>query len=375
VSEGFIGERLGRKALARLPLGFGLLVALSAITLFNLQLIFRALAIGYPVSDYRFPEVAVRIAFERGWSHLYDTALPNPPPMAWLVAPFALLPSAVGYALFAILMLGCLVASSQVLSNSGWSSRLRALTLVLALLPAMAIVIFAQVAAVVILAVSLCWALLRSGREVEAGVILAAAAVKPHLLLIVPFSLLLAGYRRSFVSWVVASAVLVALSLLNVGPVALVHYATQLLNFDTGKRGAYSLTLFLGYGAPTLAARAVVLGLALLIGWLSRGRSLTAPIAAGVAGSLLISGYLNAFDLALYSAVLLMLLREGEHWLLPTVVLVILWITLETAISSGILVVLLEVVFLLSLIVPLLIASRAEQRGRQSVSTKVLQQT
>lgn len=357
-----------------MPLGFGLLLALGAITVFNLQFIVRALPIGYPVSDYRFPEVAVRIAFQRGWSHLYDTALPNPPPMAWLVATFALLPSAIGYALFAILMLGCLVASSMALSGSGWSARLRALTLFLALLPAMALVVYAQVAAVVILALSLCWALLRRGREVEAGVILAAAAVKPHLLLVVPFSLLLAGHRRFFAGWVVSSAVLVLLSLLNVGPAALVHYGTHMLSFDTGKRGAYSLAVLLGSGAPDLVARAAVLGLALLVGWLSRGRSQTAPIAAGVAGSLLVSGYLNAFDLALYAAVLLMLLREGEHWWLPTLVASALWITLETAISAGALVVLLEVAFLLSLMVPLRIASSTEERGRRSPTTRVVQQ-
>jgi len=57
------------------------------------------------------------------------------------------------------------------------------------------------------------------------------------------------------------------------------------------------------------------------------------------------------------------------------VVASVLWITLETAISSGILVVLLEVAFLLSIAVPLRDASQAERRSRQSASTKIFQHT
>ena len=48
----------------RLPFGFGVTVALSAISLFNLQIIARSLPVSYPASDYKFAYAAAQAGFK-----------------------------------------------------------------------------------------------------------------------------------------------------------------------------------------------------------------------------------------------------------------------------------------------------------------------
>jgi hypothetical protein len=356
----------------RLPIGFGLTATLSALSIFNLKFIAQALQVGYASSDYKFAAAAARAGFKFGWNRIYDLSLPrwnltdapgpvpsyivfvpNPPPFVWLAAPFALLPDQIGYVAWSLLMLACLVAASQLIAGSAWSSRVRAVAVMLALVPAVATVIFGQVTALVILALALCWALARNGRETMAGVVLALAVVKPHLVLLVPFTLLVAGRWRSFAGWSVATGALALASVASLGSEGTMQYIKFITHFDSGQRGSYSLTALFGPGLLVLVARAAVVGVALAVAYRGRAQGVTPAIAAGVAGSLLVSGYLNAFDLALYAPVILMLAREGVAWRVPLVVTAILWVALNVALSSGVLIVLLEVLFLLLLLEPL----------------------
>lgn len=363
----------------RLPFGFGVTLTLAVLSIFNLEFIARALRVAYPSSDYKFAAAAARAGFKFGWSRIYDLSLPrwafteapgpapsiiifvpNPPPFVWLVAPFALLPGPIGYLVWALLMLACLVAASQLIAGSGWSSRIRAAGVMLALVPAVATVIFGQVTALVILALALCWVLARNGRETLAGVVLALAVVKPHLLLLVPFTLLAAGRWRVFAGWTGATAVLALASVASLGREGTWQYINFITHFDSGQRGSYSLGAFLGSGLLLLGARAAVVGVALAAAYLGRDRGVTPAIVAGVAGSLLVSGYLNAFDLALYAPVLLMLAREGATWRVALVICALLWVALNVAISSGVLIVLLEVTFLFALLEPVLPRRRSQ---------------
>jgi hypothetical protein len=357
----------------RLPFGFGLTLTLSALSLFNLQLIARSLPVAYSSSDYKFVYAAAQAGFKFGWSRIYDLSLPrwpltgvggppppytvyvpNPPPFVWLVAPLALLPGSVGYVVWSLLMLACLIAASQLLAGAGRSRRIRAAVVVLALLPAMATVIFGQATALVILALALCWVLARQGREALAGAVLAMAVVKPHLVLLVPFTLLATGRWRVFAGWTAAIVVLAVASIVSLGVDGTQQYLNVLTHFDSGQRGSYSLAGVLGPGILSLAARGLAVVVAFAIAYLGRDRGVTPAIAAGVAASLLVSGYLNAFDLAIYAAVILMLVREGAGWRLPLAVSAILWLALNVAITSGGLIVALEVAFLLALLQPLL---------------------
>ncbi len=358
---------------SRLPFGFGLTLGLVAGSIYNLQFIARALPVAYPGSDYKFAAAAARAGFKFGWSRIYDLTLPrwaftdapgpapsfiifvpNPPPFVWLVAPFALMPGPIGFVVWALFMLACLVAASQLIAGSGWSSRVRAAAVMLALLPAEATVIYGQVTALVILALALCWILARNGRETLAGIVLALAVVKPHLVLLVPFALLAAGRWRIFVGWTGATAVLALASVASLGPDGTQQYISFITHFDSGQRGIYSLAALLGPGFLLVGARVAVAGVALGAAYLGRDRGVTPAIAAGVAGSLLVSGYLSTYDLALYAPVILMLAREGAAWRVPLVVSAMLWLALDVAIGSGGLIVLLEVAFLFALLEPLL---------------------
>jgi hypothetical protein len=308
-----------------------------------------------------------------GWSRIYDLSLPrwsltgvsgpvppfiifvpNPPPFVWLAAPFSQLPSQVGYVLWALLMLGSLVVASQVLSGPRWASRIRAAAVILALLPAVATVIFGQVTALLILALALCWALAGSRRDTLAGVVLALAVIKPHLLLLVPFTLLASGRWRVFVGWSAAAVSLAVVSVASLGVEGTRQYISFITTFDSGQRDAYSLASIFGNGIVLLAARAAVVAVAFAVAFLGRDRGVTPAIAAGVAASLLVSGYLNAFDLALYAPVMLMLALDARAWRLALVVSGVLWLALTVAISSGWLIILLEMAFLLALLQPLL---------------------
>ncbi|MGZ5997718.1 MAG: glycosyltransferase family 87 protein [Isosphaeraceae bacterium] len=374
-------------AVRRLPFGFGLTLTITAVALFNLVLIARALPVGYGSSDYKFAAAAARAGFKFGWNRIYDLSLPrwdltgvsgpvpsfiifvpNPPPFVWLAAPFSLLPSQVGYVLWALLMLASLVVASQLLAGPGWSSRIRAAAVVLALLPAVATVIFGQVTALLILALALCWALAGRGRETLAGVVLAVAIIKPHLLLLVPFTLLASGRWRVFVGWSGAAMVLALASVASLGLEGSRQYLSFITTFDSGQRDAYSLASVFGNGFIVLGARAAIVGLALAAAYLGRDRGVTPAIAAGVAGSLLVSGYLNAFDLALYAPVILMLARDAAAWRLALVVSGVLWLALTVAISSGWLIILLETAFLLALLQPLLPVPMRSRRNLPSMS-------
>lgn len=374
-------------AVRRLPFGFGLTVTLTVLSLFNLLLIARALPVGYASSDYKFAAAAARAGFKFGWNRIYDLSLPrwdltgvsgpvpsfiifvpNPPPFVWLAAPFSKLPGQVGYVLWALLMLASLVAASQMLASPGWSSRVRSAAVMLALLPAVATVIFGQVTALVILALALCWVLAGRRRETLAGVVLALAIIKPHLLLLVPFTLLAAGRWRIFVGWSGAAIALAVASVVSLGFEGSRQYINFITTFDSGQRDTYSLASIFGNGFIVLGTRAVIVGLALAASYFGRDRGVTPAIAAGVAGSLLVSGYLNAFDLALYAPVILMLAREAAAWRLALVVSGVLWVALNVAITSGWLIILLEAVFLLALLQPLL---PIPMRSRQNLAPAI----
>src|SRR5579864_5244344 len=369
-------------AVRRLPFGFGLTLTLAAVALFNLVLIARALPVGYASSDYKFAAAAARAGFKFGWNRIYDLSLPrwsltgvsgpvppfiifvpNPPPFVWLAAPFSQLPSQVGYVLWSLLMLASLVVATQLLSGPGWSSRIRAAAVMLALLPAVATVIFGQVTALLILALALCWALAGRGRDTLAGVVLALAVIKPHLLLLVPFMFLAAGRWRVFVGWSAAAVALAVASVASLGVEGTRQYISFISTFDSGQRDAYSLASVFGSGFALLGARAAIVVLALAAAYLGRDRGVTPAIAAGVAASLLVSGYLNAFDLALYAPVFLMLALDAAAWRLALVVSGVLWLALTVAISSGWLIILLETAFLLALLEPLLAMPEGSRRN------------
>src|SRR5690348_10316171 len=176
---------------------------------------------------------AALAAWNRGYSHLYDFAAQkstveslgaywspylNPPPLAWLGTPFLLLPFGVAILLWTALIFFAAVRVSRILAPGTGLVRGAHAALFIGLFPTAFGVMVGQPVMLVAIAVAVSWWLAERNRPVAAGIVLSAAAVKPQLALVVPLCLLVGGHRKMFLAWLVASAVMVALALVLLGP-------------------------------------------------------------------------------------------------------------------------------------------------------------
>ena len=271
--------------------------------------------------DFALYYIFARIGLRHGFGALYDLAAQRQewlslgskffypaiftPPVAWLVAPFAVFPFPVAYSLWnALLGLATLITWWLLAPGKGLN-RLAHLAVALAL-PLVAFgLLLGQVVILVAAAVALSWWLLRRGRPLLAGLALSLIALKPQLAFLVPLALLVTGQWRLFAGWLSGSAAMLLVALLTLGPANLHVYLLRLL--ATGKSLDASLVPvqltvsgLLGNGAAALIAQAVIAGLLL---WLCRRRrSPEFAIAAGLCGSVLITPYLHAQDLGVLLA-------------------------------------------------------------------------
>jgi hypothetical protein len=166
---------------------------------------------------------------------------------------------------------------------------------------------------------------MRDRRELLAGVALGAILFKPNNAILIPFALLFAGRVRVFASWAGVAVAVLLVVLLTVGTGGISEYVTQLRG--PLPKGADDLTLHGALAATgTLAAalRIVIIGAVLAAGHRLRASpGLVMPIA--IVGSLLISPYLHASDLALLAAAGFMAWEEQTAfvWRAP---LVAVWV-------------------------------------------------
>jgi len=148
-------------------------------------------------NDFRLYFGAALVGLQHGWSLIYDPGLQrqaieslpagnfqpfvNPPPMAWLVAPFTAAPFAVALAAWTVLMLGALVATWWLLVGGDRGERLAHLLLALGFLPAGFALQIGQAVPLIALAVAISWALARRDRPWLAGLALLAIWLKPQV--------------------------------------------------------------------------------------------------------------------------------------------------------------------------------------------------
>jgi hypothetical protein len=269
--------------------------------------------------DFHTYVAAARVGLQYGWSHIYDQELvtiaqtnlaPNqatqpflsPPPVAWLAALLSGLPYAWAFGVWAIVTtfaLAWAVAWSAPASHDGLE---RWLVAVLVVAPAWVLVAarVGQVVPLVAVGVLVAWRLLREDRDLAAGVALALLLLKPNTAFLVPLALLVAGRRRTFVTWLIAASAVAVAVVATVGMAGLAAYVSQLQNPPAGSN-ALSLEAALGVsGLSALVLRLVIVGAVLAAAW--RLRSSTGlVIVVGVIGSLLVTPYLHASDLTLFA--------------------------------------------------------------------------
>jgi hypothetical protein len=184
------------------------------------------------------------------------------------------------------------------------------------LLPVFVGVLFGQVSLLVVAAVALSWWLLSRGRPWLAGLALSALILKPQIAFLVPLALLLGGYGRVFLAWLAVSVPLAAITLLATGP-GIFSQLSRSLHEVSGVPGPIQSSLLRQLPLPVAAIGiALVLGTSVLIVWRGRGRGASLPIAIGLIASVLVSPYVNFYDLsALVLAAWLILRTDPPRWL------------------------------------------------------------
>ncbi len=171
-----------------------------------------------------------------------------------------------------------------------------------------------NVAPLVGLGVVWCWRQAELGHDILAGFVLALASVKPQVMFAVPLLLLLAGWRRLFVVWLVGVAVLAGLSVAMLQGQGL-DDLRRLLGIVAGFPGQRQLSALAWAGPPLLGALVALAIAVLAIAAVRRLRQQgpAIAVAVGLLVSLLLSPYLNLEDFVLLvpAALLLLRLRMG----------------------------------------------------------------
>jgi len=309
-----LGERRYRVARLVALLGVGL-VALHNLTGWITFAVHRAFE-----GDFAAYYAFTRIALHAGFSHLYDLAAQRqewqalgpllwypavyPPPLAFAVLPFALLPFPVAYAIWNLVLGGAVLLTWRLLApGSRWQ---RGMQLGIALaIPLVAFsLLLGQVVMLLGAVLALGWWCLRRGSPVLGGIILSLIVVKPQLAFLVPLALLAGLQFRAVIGWASASAALGLVSLAVMGTSGIAAYASRLQD-ATGALDAYQvpagLTLpgLLGHGVAALTAQTVVVMVIALAAFVGRARGPAWSIALGVIGSLLITPFYHPDDLAI----------------------------------------------------------------------------
>lgn len=269
-------------------------------------------------ADFSLYIAGARVGILHGWSHIYDVSLQRsqyysihkpddpwawytfyvtPPPVAWLVAPLALLPYPAAFYLFAAL--NCVVFAA-----AGWlivpGDRLTRVTLIMLSATTYPFLMALQMGQVTILLAALpvlSWWLLRRDRQVLAGLVLAPLLVKPQVIYLVPLALLAQRRLRLTAALAVGIAILAALSLASLGTAGIEQWRA-VLRLESGEveNQVWTPAYLVGIGPVAylleIAAVVVVVAIAVLAG----RKQVELGLAAALAGSLVAAPYHHSSD-------------------------------------------------------------------------------
>jgi len=142
-----------------------------------------------------------------------------------------------------------------------------------------------------------------------------ALILKPQIAFLVPLALLLAGYGRVFLAWIAVSVPLAALTLLATGT-GVFQQISRSLHLVSGVPGPIQSSLLRQLPLPVAAVGiALVLGICIVILWRDRGSGPSRPIGVGLIATVLVSPYVNFYDLsALVLAAWLILQSNPARW-------------------------------------------------------------
>ncbi len=299
--------------------------------------------------DFHTYLAAAQVGLRQGWSHIYDQplvttaqaglvpSLPtqpflSPPPVAWLAALLARLPYDWAFMLWsavAAIALACGLAWSSASSGIG---RWLAAGLVATAWWVLIADWVGQVVPLVAVGILVGWRLVREDRNFAAGLVLGLVLLKPNTAFLVPFALLAAGHKRTFLTWLVVAGIGSTMLLETVGVKGLASYVNELEHPPTGTD---ALSLEAAFGVGGLVTLGLRLGIVatVVVAALGLRKSPGMAIALGTLGSLLVTPYLHLSDLTLVAAAGWMVWHERPAilWRVP---LAASWILVDPLVAT-----------------------------------------
>lgn len=258
-----------------------------------------------------------------------DIVLPyaHPPYEVLLIAPLALLPYPVAYAVMMAVNVALIAIAAAVLARANGLTTLAqaalAGLLLAGYLPLFVTLLQGQVDGLLLLVLAGSYAAWSARRDGTAGALAALALLKPHLMVLIPLLFLVRRSWRALGGFAAVAAVLALLSLLTFGIASLRDYAAIVLpwlaggqaNWPISGQSLYSLRGFIdmlpissGLGLAVLA----LLDLAVVVLLALRAEDRQADFALVVAASLALSPYQNLHDLLLLAVPAYWLARRGS---------------------------------------------------------------
>jgi hypothetical protein len=282
-------------------------------------------------NDFRLYYAGAEVGLRYGWSHIHDIklhqaavaallppgpwyALLTPAPITWLVAPLTLFGYPAAYWVWVVLILAALGAAA-------WHARPRHLPAALyfcwwaALGPLWFSAYEGQVTILVAAALLAGWRLLDTRRDFLGGAILAVALFKPHLVLLLPLALAVAGRFRALVAFVAVAAVAGVGMLVTLHPDGIRDYVMMLLAPQPASDTAETLRFALGGGtAALIILTMVVVGVVVMISVHARRTHAAWPVVAGaLMGSFLLAIYWHPPDYLAVDAAAAIMLAAGPR--------------------------------------------------------------
>ena len=297
------------------------------------------------VDDIRVYYYTARLGIEQGWNQIYNQdalravmarhftgqlavidgghTFPNPPPLAWMIAPLTVLPFGPAYAIWSLVGLASVVVAWAIAAPFSGLARVALLLTAVAIWPVHYSLIFGQPTPEVIALVAAAWWLLERDRVALAGIALAlATGLKPQDVILVPVALLLTGRARVFAWWAGGCLVLGLIFFASLGVQGVVDFwnTTVVVESYTGHKIMTLASLF-GPGLPAYALEAGSAALALYGAWRHRSR-LKLVIALGLLGSVMSAVHAHESDYCMVLLAAWLVLATptsaaARFWLLP----------------------------------------------------------
>jgi alpha-1,2-mannosyltransferase len=285
-------------------------------------------------NDLSFYYAAARLGLTHGWSGLYDLELQqeqlqaigsqiqvaelaryiSPPPLAWLVVPFTVLPFQWAYLLWSVVLVLALALTWLLASPGSGRSRVIHLVAAIGWLPVIYGLQLGQPGMLIALGVAACFALLQHDREVAAGAVLGVMVLKPQLAILVPVALLVTGRWRAFAAATVVVAMLVAISALALGGGGVGAYEQRLSFASTVPvNQAQTLAPWIGNLPVTRAVQVLIAIWALGLAYRLRARGPGLVIAVALVGGLAAGPYVHYDDLTMLGLAGWLYLRSSKQ--------------------------------------------------------------